>query len=312
MTYKHSKFTGYNSLIEIVEENNQKYIYKTVRIPLTLSFVQELEQRMRLQRDALINMGISVPELIRMEIIQTDEGYNILVKEKFEGLDFADVVDEDNFEFYIDKLLDDIFKPLLKSTKEKYLKAGIDPIVRNFVYKAHDSKFCYVDFIPPKVLYKGHYSQEIPEIEGPFYDIRMFCHNERAGLIYVQYVNFIRVFPNKRKFIQGKFEQFLDRIEEKELKKYMIKSPFYRIENPLDAAKFVEQMTDWRGANYYYLREAICIAAELNPEFKKQQDAMFKLTTHERNPESEEYGLLLLKNFETVKTEIIKAFNEKT
>lgn len=310
MTYTHSNFTGYNSIVEIIEKGGEKFIHKTIRIPLGLSVVQEIEQKLRLQRGALENMGVSVPELVGIETLQVEGAYNLMIKEKFEGLDFMDVVAEENFEFYIDKVLHDIYKPLLKSTKEKYVKAGIDPIARNFVYKPKEHKFCYVDFIPPKVFYKGHYSQEIPEIEGPFYDIRMLCHNERAGIIYVQYVNFIRVFPTKRKVLQGKFEQFLEEIEEKDLKKYMIESPFYRIENPSQAADFVKNITDWRGQNYYYLREAICIAGEVNEDFRPRVDEMFKLTTHERDPKSEEYGLLPQKNFELVKTELIKAFEE--
>ncbi|MBD3363395.1 hypothetical protein GF362_06785 [Candidatus Dojkabacteria bacterium] len=310
MAYKHSKFTGYNSIVEIIQENGSKYVLKTIRIPMELSVVQDLEQRILLQRSALESMGISIPELIKTETIHKEDDYNLLIKEKFEGVDFVDVVDENNFEFYIDKVLDDIYKPLLKSTKEKYLKAGIDPIARNFVYKTHVNHFCYVDFIPPKVFYKGHYSQEIPEIEGPFYDIRMLCHNERAGLIYVQYVNFIRVFPQKRKFIQGKIEQFLENIEESELKEYIINSPLYRIENPRDAAKIVKEMDDWRGINYYYLREAICIASELNSKFRKKQSEMFKLTTHERDPDSPEYGLLPQERFLDVKQKVIKAFED--
>lgn len=310
MAYSHSNFTGYNSIVEIIEKGAEKFIHKTIRIPLGLSVVQEIEQKLRLQRGALESMGISVPELIGIETLQTEGAYNLLVKERFEGLDFMDVVAEENFEFYIDKVLHDIYKPLLKSTKEKYVKAGIDPIARNFVYKPKEHKFCYVDFIPPKVYYKGHYCQEIPEIEGPFYDIRMFCHNERAGIIYVQYVNFIRVFPTKRKILQGKFEQFLEEIDEQDLKKYIIESPFYRIENPAKAAKFVKAMDNWKGQNYYYLREAICIAAELNPEFRKKQDEMFKLTSHERDVNSKEYGLMPQKNFELVKAETIKAFKQ--
>lgn len=313
MSYNHSKFTGYNSIVEIATENGEKLVKKVIHVPLSLNYVQDLEQRVRLQRNALESMGVSIPGLISMDTIQTEDGsYNLLIKEKFEGLDFVDVVDEDNFDFYIDKVLDDIYKPLLKSTSEQYLKVGIDPIARNFIYKPHEGKFCYVDFIPPKVYYKGHYSQEIPEIEGPMYDIRMFCHNDRAGVIYVQYVNLIRVFPTKRKFIQGKIEQFLDRIGEPELKKYMIESPMYRIENPEKAIEVVRKIDDWKLENYYNLREAICIAAELNPEFKKKQSDMFALTTHEREPDSEEYGLVPDANFKKVKEEVIKAFEEIT
>lgn len=310
MSYTHSEFTGYNSIVEIVTENDQKFVLKTVRIPMSLSVVQDLEQRIRLQRSALESMGISIPELITMETLQVEEGYNLLIKEKFEGLDFVDVVDTENFDHYIDKVLSDIYEPLLKSTKEQYLKAGIDPIARNFIYKSHEGKFCYVDFIPPKVYYKGTYSQEIPEIEGPFYDIRMLCHNDRAGVIYVQYVNFIRVFSSKRKFIQGKIEQFLDQIGEHELKKYMIESPFYRIKDPKEAEEIIDNLNDWKGINYYYLREGICIAAELNEEFSKKQSDMFALTTHERDPNSDEYGLLPKQNFEKVKEEIKEAFNK--
>ena len=310
MTYSHSKFTGYYSTVQIIQVENQKFVHKTIRIPLSLAVVQELEQRIRLQRRALENMGVPIPELVGIEILQAEGSYNLLIKEKFEGLDFLDVVDEHNFEYYIEKLLHDIFKPLLKSTKNELTNVGIDPILRNYVYKSHEHKFCYVDFIPPKVLYKGHYSQEIPEIEGPFYDIRMFSHNNRAGLIYVQYVNFIRIFPQQRKTILGKFEQFLEEIDEPELKRYMIKSPFYRIENPIKAAEYVKKLTDWRGENYYYLREAICIAAELNLKFKSKQEDMFKLTTHERDASSKEYGLLPDTNFKKVKRELIKAFKE--
>ncbi|MCA9385158.1 hypothetical protein KC717_00755 [Candidatus Dojkabacteria bacterium] len=313
MSYQHSNFTGYYSSLEIIEEQGKKFVQKKITLPLSLSIVQDLEQRIRLQRSALESMGVPIPELIKIEIIQDEEGtHNLLIKEHFEGLDFVDVVDDSNFEFYIDKLLTDIYKPLLTSTTEEYLKAGIDTSVRNFVYKSHENQFCYVDFIPPKVFYKGHYSQELPEIEGPFYDIRMLGHNDRAGVVYVQYVNFIRLFPEKRKFIQGKIEQFLDSINESDLKKYMVESPFYRIEDPQNAAEHVNQIEDWRGMNYYYLREGICIASELNTEFRKRQSDLFAMTTHERDHNSDEYGLLPQSTFEKVKNLILDAFEHNS
>ncbi len=310
MVYTHSKFTGYYSKVEILEEAGQKIVQKRIILPLSLELVQELEQRIRLQRNALESFGVPIPHLISIEVIKAEEGYNLLIRENFEGLDFADVVDDSNLEFYLDHMLDDVYKPLLKSTVEQNLTAGVDTAVRNFVYRIHSGRFCYVDFMPPKVYYKGHYSQEVPEIDGPFYDIRMLCHYDRAGVIYVQYVNLIRLFPTKRKFIQGKIEQFLDRCELQQLKKYMVNSPFYRLTNAQEAIKTIKELNDWKGINYYYLREGICIASELNSEFRKRQSEMFDLTTHERDVKSKEYGSLPKARFEKVKDETIKALQK--
>jgi hypothetical protein len=307
MSYTHSNFTGYYSNIQIIEEFGKKYVLKTIRVPMSFAIVQDIEQRLLLQRTALEAIGILIPELIQTDIIQGEESYNLLIKERFEGLDFVDVVDEHNFEFYIDKLLNEIYKPLLLSTQEKYLKAGIDPVARNFVYQSQKNQFCYVDFIPPKVYYKGYYSQEIPEIKGPFYDIRMISHYERSGVIYVQYINLIRIFPEKRKFIQGKIEQFLDGINQPELTEYIVGSPFYRLDNIGNFKEIVETLDDWKGIKYYHLREAICIASQHNSKFREKQSEMFALTTHQRDPASKEYGLLKIEDFNRVKKEVVQA-----
>ncbi|HLA03700.1 MAG TPA: hypothetical protein VJ065_00530, partial [Patescibacteria group bacterium] len=166
--------------------------------------------------------------------------------------------------------------------------------------------FCYVDFMPPKVFYKGHYTQEVPEITGPFYDIRLLTHNDRAGVIYTLYINLARKFPAKRKFILAKFEQFLSGINEVQLSKHINESPFYRLDDTKKAARIVTALNDWKGLNYLILREAACFTAEVNKKFAGKLDDFFRLTHHETNPDSEEYGLLPKERFDKAKKIIIE------
>ncbi len=309
MTYTHTKFSGYYSHIEILEESGEKYVIKTVHIPLKLEVAEDLKERILLQREILTHHEVPISTMVDLQIVEAEDSYNLIIKEKFEGVDFVDVVNETNLELYTDKFLHDIFAPLLTSTKEQYLKAGIDPILRNFVYRPAEKQFCYVDFIPPKVYLNHHYSQEVPEIEGPFYDIRNICHYDRAGIIYLQYINFLRVFPDKRDFVLTKFEHFLDKIGEPGLKKYIQESPLYHVHASNDLIIFLEGLKDWRGINYLHLREAICIAAGMNHQVKEIKEEIFKLTTHERDVDSPDYGLLPKAKFEEAKQTIISALS---
>lgn len=268
--------------------------------------IEDLRQRVILQRNAFEELHIPISQLKSLEIIPKGKVFYLVATEKFEGLDFVDVVDSENFDFYIDKVLSDIYKPLLKSTGKSHLSAGIDTAIRNYVYRFHEGEFCYVDFMPPKVFYKNHYTQEVPEIEGPFYDIRMISHNERAGIVYSLYINLARVYPEKRKFISSKLEQFLEMINESELKKYLTNSPFYRIGSRKEAVEVVKSLSDWKAEKYFHLREAACIAAEENPNFKAKLPEFFKLTHHETDTKSHEYGLLPQKRFEQAKKLLIK------
>jgi hypothetical protein len=265
---------------------------------------------MFLQRNAFEEIHIPISELIDLEIVKKGKHFNLVATEKFEGLDFADVVDHDNFEMYLEAMLMDIYKPLLKSTTKDLLPAGIDTVVRNYVYRAHSHEFCYVDFMPPKVYYKGHYLQEVPEISGPFYDIRLQMHNERAGVIYALYVNLSRIFPLKRRFIVSKIEQFLQEIKEGDLSKYITRSPFYRLDNASKAIELINNMKDWKGINYLLLREAACVAVDFNHKFAAELDDFFKMTHHETDPDSEDYGMLPLRKFEQAKAKLIKVFSE--
>ncbi|KXK25851.1 MAG: hypothetical protein TR69_WS6001001457 [candidate division WS6 bacterium OLB20] len=243
-----------------------------------------------------------------MRSSKNDNDFSLVVVERFEGLDFVDVVDESNFEMYVERMLQDIYKPLLTSTDRDLLPVGIDTSVRNFVYRIRDGEFCYVDFMPPKVFYRGHYTQEVPEISGPFYDIRMLTHNDRKGVVYSVYINLARLFPAKRKAVISKLEQFLVGIAQPDLMEHIVSSPFYRLSEAKDAINIVNAIQDWKGISYLHLREAACIAAEYNDSFRQQLEDFFKLTHHETDTDSSEYGLLPARRFDAAKAMLIDAF----
>jgi len=301
----------YYSDIRIFNDNGTKMIEKKYPLSfLSRNEIEDLRQRIVLQRSAFEDMHIPISTLKSIEIIKEDDKFSLVVVERFEGLDFVDVVDETNFEMYLERMLHDIYKPLLRSTDQELMRVGLDTSVRNFVYKIRDGEFCYVDFMPPKVFYKGHYTQEVPEIEGPFYDIRMLTHNDRRGVVYTAYINLARRYPDKRKAVISKFEQFLNEIDQHELMQHIIESPFYRLSDPADAVAIIQEISDWQGVAYLHLREAACIAAEFNDSFKEQLEAFFKLTHHETDTKSDEYGMLPATRFAEAKDTLIQAFTQ--
>ncbi len=305
------KITGYYSIVKTFTQDGIKLIEKSYPLPfLTYTEIEELRQRMLLQRHAFEELHIPISEQVSLNILKTGRNFKIVSLEKFEGHDFVEIVDNTNLEMYLDRMLFDIYQPLLNSTKNDYLSAGIDTVVRNYVYRPKSNEFCYVDFMPPKVSYKGHYLQEVPEISGPFYDIRLQMHNERAGVVYALYVNLSRIFPLKRRFIVSKIEQFLQEINETELSKYITGSPFYRLDSASKAIQLVRDMKDWKGINYLLLREAACAAVDFNHKFAAELDDFFKMTHHETNPDSEDYGMLPAKKFDEAKAKLIKVFSE--
>ncbi|MFQ5493378.1 MAG: hypothetical protein ACE5DX_04430 [Candidatus Dojkabacteria bacterium] len=304
--------TSYYSQTRIFSRNGTKYIEKAYPLHFyTRKQIEDLRERMLIARSAFEELHIPVSGLIEMEIQKDQDGFKLVVVENFEGLDFVDIVDNDNFEMYLDKMLDNIYLPLLKSASGDLLKVGIDTAVRNCVYKLHSGEFCYVDFMPPKVFYKGHYTQEVPEITGPFYDIRMFSHNDPAGIVYTLYINLARLFPQKRKSVIAKIDQFLETNKLDKLKKHLTQSPFYRLTDLKKASEVVENLDDWKGEKYLQLREAAVIAAEARDDFRGKLEDFFKLTHHETDAESEEYGLLPTARFREAKRLLIEAFKLK-
>lgn len=298
----------YYSEVRIISKDSTKFIEKSYDLSfLSRNEIEDLKQRILIQRSAFEKLRIPISALENIEIIKTENGFSLVVIERFEGLDFIDVVDVENLEMYLDRVLTDIYEPLLTSTKEKYLAAGIDTSIRNYVYRLHTGEFCYVDFMPPKVNFKGHYTQEVPEIKGPFYDIRMYSHNKRAGIVYTLYINLARHFPSKRKFIVSKIEQFLTGLGEDELLIHIKNSPFYRVDTAKKVIELVDSIDSWHKEKYFQLREAACVIAELNNTFTKELPEFFKLTHHETNTDSPEYGKLPQNKFEQAKTTLINA-----
>jgi hypothetical protein len=294
---------SYNSEIEILELDGRKYIDKRLRLPIpSHAAAEEVRQQVLLQRQAFEKMHVPISELVNIEVIRDaageEERFSIYMREVFAGLDFMDVVSDDNYNMYLDRLLQDVFEPLLRSTSKELLSAGIDPVLRNFVYNHKRGEFCYVDFMPPKVHYKGHYTQEIPELPaGEFYNVRLLSHNNRAGVIYNLYVNLLREFPRQLGFTAARLEQFLNNIAEPDLYALVSSSPLYRQHSPAEVLKTVEGLQNWHGANYLLLREAANWLHNYNPELGDLKRDIYKATSQERDPKSPEYGTLRADNF---------------
>lgn len=283
----------YNSEIEIVEQDGKKFIDKRLRLGLKdRNLVEELRQMITLQRHAFEKIHVPVSELINIEVIPTEPGeFTIKIREVFAGLDFMDVVTDENYSMYLDRLLADIFKPLLTSTKNDNLPAGIDPVLRNFVYDTHKGEFCYVDFMPPKVFYKGRYTQEIPEItDQNFYEVRVAGHNNRAGLVYNLYINLVREFPAQLGLTSARLEQFLTSCGEGNLYEAIKTSPLYRAHTPSEVKAVADNISDWHGHNYYLLREIANWLNSHKPELTEIKRSIYKATSQERDPESLDYG----------------------
>lgn len=308
------KNAKYNSEIEIVQVDGVKYIDKKLRLPLpSRQEAEEARQKVILQRQAFSRIHVPTSDMVNIEILPaTDEsGFVIWIREIFAGLDFMDVVTDDNYSMYLSRLLQDVFKPLLTSTREDYLPAGIDPIPRNFVYNNHKGEFCYVDFVPPKVFYKGKYTQEIPECSDPdFYEVRNFSHNLRAGIVYVTYINLVREFPTQLGMTAGRLEQFLREIGENSLYKYIQESPIYRVHDPKTVKAVISNIRDWKWNNYYLLREIANWINNYNPSLGELKKEVFKATSQERDPQSPDYGRLSQANFSKA-LELLKEGVEK-
>ncbi len=294
---------GYYSQIEIKTIDNVKYIDKKLYLAIGRDEAEIVRQKILLQREAFTELRIPTSKLVNIEVFpeQATGKFVITVREVFAGLDFMDVVDNDNFPMYLDKLLKDVYRPLLLSTSEDYLRAGIDPVLRNFVYDNRAAEFCYVDFLPPKVFYKGTYSQEIPELTDPdFFEIRKFAHNFRPGIVYVTYINLVREFPQHARYIAGRIAQFLAEIKQPQLYQYIQDSPLYRVHDKTAAERVIDGIGDWRLSNYFMLRELANWILTADPSFSEQHKQIFKLTHHVTNPADPEYGRLSASNFQQV------------
>jgi hypothetical protein len=298
---------AYNSNVEIITIDGVKYIEKTFRLAMPREEAEDIRQRIVLQRHAFQDMHVPTSEMVSIEVVKEGEGHTIKIREIFAGLDFKDVVDDNNFSMYFDRLLMDVFKPLLRSTTDENLRAGIDPALRNFVYNNRTAEFVYVDFIPPKVFYKGTYSQEVPEIPDPeFHKVRMFKHNNRAGVIYGLYVDVVRDYPTQLKYASARIEQFLAEIGEERLSEYIVNSPMHRMHSAAEVKEIIEKITDWHWNNYYLLREIANWLAFKNPELIELQRQVYTVTSQERDPRSVDYGRLSEANFQKAKQLLIE------
>lgn len=304
---------GYYSQIEIKTIDGVKYIDKTLSLNISRDEAEEIRQRIQLQRAGYQELRIPTSKLVNIEVYPNKESgrFAVMVREVFAGLDFMDVVDDENFPMYLDKLLKDIYRPLLTATRDELVRVGIDPVLRNFVYDNKAGEFCYVDFLPPKVFYKGSYSQEVPELTDPdFYEVRVFCHNSRAGIVYATYINLVREFPQHLKYIAGRIEQFLAEIGEPELYKHIANSPLYRVHSIQEVRQIIADIKDWKRENYFLLREIANWILHQNPAWKDQHKALYKLTHHVTNPEDKEYGRLSQKSFDQVLAQLNSALDQ--
>ncbi len=304
----------YNSHIQLVTVGSNKYIDKRFRLPLSRSDAEELRQKVILQRRSLEEAGVPTSELINIEVEPAraggsdEDGFILYIRERFAGLDFMDVVNNDNYGMYLDRLLSDILRPFLKWVEDDYAKAGLDAIPRNFVYDNARGQFCYVDFIPPKVFYKGSYTQEIPECTDPdFFEVRMFSHNYLPGIIYVLYINLIREFPGQLGLTAGRIEQFLVKYKRSEAYREISGSPLYRVHSPSQVKEIIENLADWKKSHYFLLREAANWLNNYSPELEILKKEIYKVTSQERDPHSPDYGRIKQENFEKAKELIISA-----
>lgn len=302
------KTIAHNSHAEIYTEAGIKYIRKTFRLALPRSEAEELRQQVLLQRQSFDNMRIPTSKLIDIDLIpnKDGEGFKLIITEVYAGSDFMDVVTDDNFTMYFNRLLDDIFRPLLTSTDQKYLSSGIDGVPRNFVYDGKRGEFCYVDFIPPKVFYKGRYVQEIPECpDQDFYNVRLLAHNDRAGIVYNFYINILRELPKQLGYVAGRLEQYLTEIKQGELFHYIAASPLYRAHDASQVKEVVSNIPDWKGTNFFLLREAANWLHNANPAWEEQKKEVYKLTSQERAINSPDYGRISTENFQAAKQLLI-------
>jgi|GEM_PF-3808021 len=303
--------TKYNSVIEIVETPKGKFIDKTLRISMARAEAEEIRQQVLLQRHTYDVLHIPSSKLNDIDVVPFNDGYSIKIREVFAGLDFMDVVDNDNYSMYLDKLLNDVYKPLLKSTKNTHLTVGIDAILRNFVYNNRRGEFCYVDFMPPKVFYKGKFTQEIPECPDlDFFNVRVLGHNDRAGVVYVTFINLVREFPGQLGLTAAKIQQFLAEISAKKLFKYIEESPIYRATDPKQVQSALENLKDWHGSNYYLIREIANWLNANNPALEPVKREIYALTSQERDPKSAEYGRVSNANFLAAKKLISKSLKK--
>lgn len=297
------KNLAYNSNTEIYTENGIKYIRKTFRLAMSRQEAEEVRQKVLMQRHAFENMRVPTSKMVDIDLKQdgTSNDFRLTITEVFAGLDFMDVVDNENFSMYFDRLLDDIFKPLLKSNDNNLLPAGIDGSLRNFVYDNKHGEFCYVDFLPPKVFYKGKYTQEIPEItDADFYEIRKISHNHKDGIVYNLYINTLREFPEQLKYLPGRLEQYLKEIKEEKLFTMIQESALYRVHDPIEIQKIINSIKSWSGQNFFLIREIGNWFHSQNPELSELKKEIFKLTSQERNPDSPDYGKISKESFDAV------------
>lgn len=289
---------SHNSIVNIINDNGNKYIQKTFRLGLPRSQAEDIRQQVLLQRENFNNIHVPVSKLIDIDIVEERGEFRLVIKEEYVGSDFMDVVNTENFSMYIDKVLHEILKPLLTSSDKEYLSAGIDGTPRNFVYNHKQNQFCYVDFIPPKVFYKGHYTQEIPEIEDKdFYEIRKTSHNSRAGILYNFYINTIRELPSELGLLAAKLEQFAQELNDDEIFSMIRGSKLYRVYDLVDFSNVVRDIEDWKGDNFFLIREAANWLNNRNPDLNILKKQIYKATSQERDIDSRDYGRISEENF---------------
>lgn len=289
--------TGYYSHIELLTSGKSKHIKKTVKTPDP----SNLKKFIEIQRQRLEKASIPVSKLVEIELGQEE----IIIVEEYAGDDFVDIVDAENLPMYLQKLLEQVYLPLFKNSEiieDDFVSAGIDPVLRNFVYNVRTGQFVFVDFFPPKIYFEGKFIQEVPELSDPdFLEIRKMGHNSLAGLFYVTYINTVRIYPNSQKIIQAIFLQFLQKNRITLSENYILTSPIYRLTDVSQAKEIIENIETWQFPNYYYLRELANWVLTNNSRFIEKHNEIYKLTGHIRDENSPDYGRISDHNFNKVR-----------
>ncbi|MFW5702432.1 MAG: hypothetical protein ACOCXP_00510 [Candidatus Dojkabacteria bacterium] len=314
-----SQNLAHNSFAEIyTDQKGRKVIRKRSKLSLPRKEVEKVADMIRYQRESFAKMKVPTSDLLSLEVVGGEEQAQIQIIELFAGADFSDIVDNDNYPMYLDRLLDDIFAPLLlaksNAGEDGWLDIGIDGIPRNFVYSIRENQFLYVDFFPPKVRWNGRHIQEIPETPSEeFFKIRMMAHNSAPGIIYNLYINLIRDFPDQLPLTVGKLEQFCREIGREDAFSSIADSPLYREDEATAIKEIIDTLGDWHGQNFYLLREAanwLGFHSKSFPEKKKK--AVFDLTKQGRDPKGEDYGIISKEKFVQVKQILLDELNARS
>lgn len=295
---------SYYSHIELITKDSQKFVEKSLTFCQPRSEVEEIRRKVLLQRDGLADAGVPISNLVDAEVGPTHNGETTLrFREEFAGLDFVDIVNSENAHMYIRLLLHGVYKPLLKSTSDDHLRVGIDPVLRNFVFNTAANEFKYVDFLPPKVFFSGEYTHELPELTDPdFREIRKYAHYSRRGIIYVTYINTVRVFPQLQRVVAAAFQQFLAEIGESDLFADIENSPIHRAHSAIELQRVLSGISSWKLPHYYHLRELANWIYSHNPEFAEDHARIFKLSHHVTEEDHPEYGQVSAENFTELKS----------